>query len=577
MYPCVIKGVACLKALPSSEIIAKASNKSFVVAGLVKKPLNPILAKYWVSFSVMIEVIITSFIGLNFSCNALPKSAPFIPGICISNKAISNILFECSSSYCSQICNASSAFLASVTVAPQWLSWPLSTFLLVSLSSTIRMLSRFMLNVGSTAIDSALASSNKVKLNWLPLPKELFTVISPSINKHSFLVIAKPKPVPPNSRVVEASTCVNLSNSIEVLLSGIPIPVSWMEHDKFNFWLRSIVVDTVMRISPEGVNFIAFETKLVSIWRILPGSPLTKDCSTFVTSRISSIFFSWASKAIELQKSPNILRKSKSINSRVSFPASIFEKSRMSLISISNDSALDFAKWTLFSWSLFKLLLSNKPNIPNTPFMGVLISWLILAKNSLFKWLFCSAIYDAFLSRCRALFCRIEDAKMSLISVKIDKFSWKSLIGGIELNINTPNAVFAVLVPKIGTTWWNLASLISCVNTRCNSLFLIQCLAISCNWFCSLLVSTFLLYHLKFSLLLSEGSSASNINTPENRVSFKKSSVTIESKALIDRFSIDDCSANISAILNLMLISLCCCSFCNSMRFLSVTSLMIAV
>ncbi len=64
-------------------------------------------------------------------------------------------------------------------------------------------------------------------------------------------------------------------------------------------------------------------------------------------------------------------------------PASIFEKSRMSLITESNESADDLTS-SRYSRCLF---VSKVPSvssvIPTIPFMGVRISWLILVKNSL--------------------------------------------------------------------------------------------------------------------------------------------------------------------------------------------------
>ena len=52
----------------------------------------------------------------------------------------------------------------------------------------------------------------------------------------------------------------------------------------------------------------------------------------------SSMFFSCARTPIDLTVSFNTLRRSKSTESSSSFPASIFEKSRMSLMMRSSDS-----------------------------------------------------------------------------------------------------------------------------------------------------------------------------------------------------------------------------------------------
>ena len=68
-----------------------------------------------------------------------------------------------------------------------------------------------------------------------------------------------------------------------------------------------------------------------------------------------------------------------------SLPASILEKSKISLIIDSNDSALDFTVSVKSFCSADNEVSNNKPVMPITPFIGVRISWLILAKNSDFN------------------------------------------------------------------------------------------------------------------------------------------------------------------------------------------------
>ena len=76
-------------------------------------------------------------------------------------------------------------------------------------------------------------------------------------------------------------------------------------------------------------------------------------------------------------------RKSNGMTSIVSFPASIFEKSRMSLMTVSSDSpdALTMSRYSRCSES--SSVSSASSVMPMTPFMGVRISWLMLARNSL--------------------------------------------------------------------------------------------------------------------------------------------------------------------------------------------------
>ena len=77
-------------------------------------------------------------------------------------------------------------------------------------------------------------------------------------------------------------------------------------------------------------------------------------------------------------------------------PASIFEKSRMSLITVRRCSADDVAISRYSRCSGFSSESSTSAVMPRTPFIGVRISWLMLARNSLFARLAASATSFAF-------------------------------------------------------------------------------------------------------------------------------------------------------------------------------------
>jgi hypothetical protein len=77
-------------------------------------------------------------------------------------------------------------------------------------------------------------------------------------------------------------------------------------------------------------------------------------------------------------------------------PASIFEMSRMSLITASSAAPLLRAVVTYSRWSGERGVSARRLIIPRTAFRGVRISWLMLARNSLLEWLASSAW-----SRCR--------------------------------------------------------------------------------------------------------------------------------------------------------------------------------
>ncbi len=77
-------------------------------------------------------------------------------------------------------------------------------------------------------------------------------------------------------------------------------------------------------------------------------------------------------------------RNGKSIASNSTRPASILEKSRMSLITVMRESADSLTVSMHSRCSGVRSVWSARSVIPMMPFMGVRISWLMLARNSLF-------------------------------------------------------------------------------------------------------------------------------------------------------------------------------------------------
>ena len=65
-------------------------------------------------------------------------------------------------------------------------------------------------------------------------------------------------------------------------------------------------------------------------------------------------------------------------------PDSIFEKSRMSLMTESSDSPLAWIVPTQSRWLSVSSVSVSRLVMPMTPFIGVRISWLMMARNSLF-------------------------------------------------------------------------------------------------------------------------------------------------------------------------------------------------
>ena len=170
----------------------------------------------------------------------------------------------------------------------------------------------------------------------LPRPTSLSTPMVPPAASTISWEIASPSPVPPKCRVVELSPW-RKGLKIDSTRSGAtPIPVSRTSTRKRG---AAAVPSRVARIatSPSAVNFTALDPRFVSTCSRRVGSP-EASCGTsglhetwrssdFARAVSASTPATWSSRS----------RTSKSTISSSRRPASILEKSRMSLISASSD------------------------------------------------------------------------------------------------------------------------------------------------------------------------------------------------------------------------------------------------
>ena len=107
----------------------------------------------------------------------------------------------------------------------------------------------------------------------VPEPRVLSAQIRPPINSTKRFEMARPRPVPPYLRVVEASACEKLSKMVDSRSAGMPIPVS--ETEKCSVaGAESISTRTLS--SPRSVNLVALPSRFKSIWRRRPGSPIKR-------------------------------------------------------------------------------------------------------------------------------------------------------------------------------------------------------------------------------------------------------------------------------------------------------------
>jgi len=163
----------------------------------------------------------------------------------------------------------------------------------------------------------------------------LFTSIVPFMRSTSRFVIVSPRPVPPNSLLLWPSCCWKALKIVFWSFTGIPIPVSITWIVRFPDWLPfNKTKPALIWIIPELVNLTAFPTRFSKIWRTLISSRRRllgklESISTMVSNLFS---LQICSKIIMISFITS--RRSKYSYSIFSRPASILERSRISLIII---------------------------------------------------------------------------------------------------------------------------------------------------------------------------------------------------------------------------------------------------
>jgi len=156
----------------------------------------------------------------------------------------------------------------------------------------------------------------------------------------SFLEIGSPRPVPPYFLVVDPSACWKGVKICSCLFSAIPIPLSFILK-----WISSRLpelpsISIESRISPCSVNLAALPKRLIRICWTLVESPFTWEGTLFSIWQTSSMGLSPIPGRIISSTSYASSSREKLIDSITSSPASILERSRMSLIRVSNVSLL---------------------------------------------------------------------------------------------------------------------------------------------------------------------------------------------------------------------------------------------
>ncbi|MNN16562.1 hypothetical protein D3C81_1297060 [compost metagenome] len=322
--------------------------------------------------------------GRAASADAVSK--PFMPGMAKS------MMMQSAGKAPRQCASAASPDSQAVTVAPLCSKIRRRMVRLLGLSSTSRMLRAASEAPGGGARGCCSPMGRaRSTVKQLPLPSSLVRPMPPSIIVTRRRVIDRPSPVPPKRRVVDPSSCWKASKTASCMSAAMPMPVSRTLRRRLatpSPLARSRALTTT---SPCGVNLMALPARLVSTWRSRPGSPSRVCGSAGSTSSTSSRPLACARMACARMVSCSSWRRSKGMLSRVSMPASIFEKSRMSLMMHSRASAEALTISRYLRWWASSSESSTRSVMPRMPFIGVRISWLMLARNSLFERLADSA------------------------------------------------------------------------------------------------------------------------------------------------------------------------------------------
>ena len=127
-------------------------------------------------------------------------------------------------------------------------------------------------------------------------------------------------------------------------------------------------------IRPCSVNFTALLPIFIIIWAIRSGSPITCGGIFGFTVKCTDKFFSFARSAMTAMRLSNSECKEKLTSSIFNLPASIFEKSRISLITL-NNICPEYAALSRYPLTVVDSSCCCASSIsPIMPFIGVRIS-----------------------------------------------------------------------------------------------------------------------------------------------------------------------------------------------------------
>ena len=266
---------------------------------------------------------------------------------------------------------------------------------LTALSSTISTGRSVEVDGATAPARAAVTPRLHGEVERAALAGSLSTQIRPPISSTSVDEIVRPRPVPPNRRVVEPSACSNGSKIGCCLSSGMPMPVSLTEEvQQHAVGRRSTSTSTCTTICAAlgELDRVADQVDAA------PGAagpdrrraPSGTSGSTWQTS--SRPFCSARSASGFSSVAEVIARVENGIGSSSSLP-------RLDLREVEDvvddaqqrvGRALDHRRGTRAARRVSSVSSASSV-MPMMPFIGVRISWLMLARNSLLAWFASSA------------------------------------------------------------------------------------------------------------------------------------------------------------------------------------------
>ena len=261
---------------------------------------------------------------------------------------------------------------------------------LSSTTSTRRPLSRSWSVASASTIAGRTQGSGSSNQNVLPAPSSLSTPISPPIDLDQPSADGQPEA---GAAEAAGGRGVGLGERLEQparsLGGDADAGVDDLEAQRD---ARRAVgrerADADRRPRPSAVNFTALPARLSRTWRIRPG----RRDSVAGTSGVAvgdAARGPWRRRAAASSVADlldELAAGSKSIGSSSSLPASILEKSRMSLMTLEQRLAGARGRPRRTGAGCASSSVSSSRLVsPITPFIGVRISWLMVARNSDFS------------------------------------------------------------------------------------------------------------------------------------------------------------------------------------------------